>query len=138
MQLQAINGWNDHILDGRKYLQTATKGLQRPEVFNNELIFQLVAMGIEKLIVGVWQYHRQMPADHTLSGLVEGLLGVCPMEAELVSRIKAVESMDDMCALTVSHRLPPGDAQIEEALAVGEAVVRFVDGHLPANQGGRS
>lgn len=132
MQLQSITGWSDHILDGRKYLQTATKGVKRPAVFNNELVFQLAAMGIEKLIVGVSQYHRQMPVDHTLSGLVEGLLEVCPMEAELVSRIKAVESMDDMCALTVAHRQPPGDAQIEETLAVGKAVVRFVDGHLPS------
>jgi hypothetical protein len=133
MQFQSITGWNDHILAGRKYLNTATKGLKRPTVFNNELIFQLAAMGIEKLIVGVSQYHRQMPVDHTLSGLVEGLAAVCPMDAELVDRIKGVESIDDMCALTVAHRQPPGDAEIEETLAVGNAVVRFVDGHLPSS-----
>jgi hypothetical protein len=72
MQMQSITGWQDHILAGRQYLKTASKGLSRPAVFNNELIFQLAAMAIEKLMVGVCQYHQQMPVDHTLSGLVEG------------------------------------------------------------------
>lgn len=88
MQIQSITGWQNHILDGRKYLKTASNGRSRPAVFNNQLIFQLAAMAIEKLIVGVSQYHHQMPADHTLSGLVEGLTPVCPIDTELAERIK--------------------------------------------------
>jgi len=134
MILQSITGWDDHIAAGRKYLKTADNGRSRPSVFNNELIFQLAAMAIEKLIVGVSQYHRQAPVDHTLSGLVEGLEAVCPMEADLAGRIRRIEAMDDMCSLSVVHRQPPEDAAFQEILAVGSEAARFVDRSIPRRQ----
>jgi hypothetical protein len=131
VQISSITGWQDHITDGRKYLKTANRGLSRPSVFNNELIFQLAAMAIEKLIVGVAQYHRQMPADHTLTGLVAGLEPVCRLEGGLVERIRTIEGVDDMCALSVRHRKAPDKEAIKEILAVGDAVARFVEEHIP-------
>ncbi len=135
MQLQPITDWQDHITAGRQYLQTAVKGRCRPAVFNNELIFQLAAMAVEKFIVGLVHYHQQMPADHTLSGLAADLAEVCPLNASLAARIRHIETVDDMCALTVKHRDPPEDADIQEILAVGQEVERFVDRHVPANDG---
>jgi hypothetical protein len=131
MQIHSITGWQDHILDGRKYLKTATKGLSRPAVFNNELIFQLTAMAIEKIIVGVCQYHRQMPFDHTLSGLVEGLAPVCRLDAELADRIKRIEQIDNMCALTSVNRNAPSDMEIQGILDVGRQVAGFAERHVP-------
>ena len=61
MQIPSITGWQEHILAGRDYLKTASNGFSRPAVFNNELIFQLAAMAIERLIVGMAHYHRQLP-----------------------------------------------------------------------------
>jgi hypothetical protein len=127
----SISGWQDHIVGGHKYLETAHKGRARPSVFNNELIFQLAAMAIEKLIVGVSQYHRLMPSDHTLSGLVAGLESVCRLDAGLVERIRRIESVDDMCTLAVHHRQAPDNEAVTEILAVGEAVARFVDQQVP-------
>jgi hypothetical protein len=129
--LQSITGWNDHILAGSKYLKTASNGQSRPSVFNNELIFQLAAMAIENLIVGVSQYHHQMPTDHTLSGLVEALSPVCPMEAELADRIRAIEQIDDMCALKPVHRSAPSDMAIQGILDVGRQVACFARQHVP-------
>ena len=130
MPLQPITDWQDHIADGRQYLKTAVKGRHRPAVFNNELIFQLAAMAVEKLIVGLVQYHQQMPADHTLSGLLADLDAVCPLDARLAARIRRIEAVDDMCALTVKHREPPGNAAIQEILTVGREVERFVDHYV--------
>jgi hypothetical protein len=131
VRIASITGWQDHINDGRKYLRAANRGLSRPSVFNNELIFQLAAMAIEKLIVGVAQYHRQMPADHTLTGLTAGLEPVCRLDSGLVARIQRIEGMDDMCALSVRHREAPDNEAINEILAIGDAVARFVDDHIP-------
>jgi hypothetical protein len=133
MQIQSISGWQDFIQAGREYLKTASNGVSRPEVFNNELVFQLAAMAIEKLIVGLAHYHHQMPVDNTLSGLVESLLAVCPLDPEMAERIRQIEAIDDMCALTVEHREPPGDDAIREILAVGKKVADFVDQHVPQN-----
>ena len=131
MQIQSITGWQDHILDGRKYLKTASNGQSRPAVFNNELVFQLTAMAIENLIVGVSQYHHQMPTDHTLSGLVEALSPVCPMEAELVDRIKEIEQSDDMCSLTPVLRSARSAMAIQGILEVGRRVAGFAKQHVP-------
>jgi len=134
MQIQSISGWQDFIQAGREYLKTASNGVSRPAVFNNELIFQITAMAIEKLIVGLVHYHHQMPVDNTLSGLVESLSAVCPLDPEMADRIRQIENIDDMCALTVAHREPPGDDAIREILAVGNEVAEFVDQHVPQNR----
>lgn len=136
MQIQSITGWHDHIQAGSQYLKTASNGLYRRAVFNNELIFQLAAMAIEKLMVGVCQYHRQMPTDHTLSGLVEALSEVCPIDAELADMIRRIEDIDDMCALTPVHREPPGDLDIQTILIVGHEVACFAKQNVPWEDGG--
>jgi hypothetical protein len=131
MQIQSLTGWQDHIQAGRKYLNTANKGQSRPTVFNNELIFQLTALAIEKLIVGVCQYHRQMPLDHSLSGLVEALAPVCRLDDKLADRIKWIEQIDDMCALTPVNRNAPSAMEIQGILDVGRQVAGFAEQHVP-------
>jgi hypothetical protein len=131
VQIQSITGWRAHIRDGRKYLKTAANARSRPAVFNNELIFQLAAMAIEKLMVGVSQYHHQMPFDHTLSGLIDALSPVCPLDPELADRIKAVERMDDMCSLTPVLRSAPSDAAVRSILDVGRQVAVFAEKYAP-------
>lgn len=117
--------WQGHIDTGRSYLKTAGNGLARPTVFTNELIYQLTAMAIENLLVGVWQYHRQMPVDHTLDGLVDGLAQFCPLKADLAESIKEIGRFDDMCPLVPVHKTIPDDQEIRAILAVGQQVAEF-------------
>ena len=130
MEFQAISNWDDHITAGRKYSKTARNGLSRPAVFNNELVFQLAAMAIERFIVGLTQYHHRMPVDHTLSGLVAELIPVCPLSTDLADRIKGIEIVDDMCSLSPAIRIPPGKTAVQEILAVCHEVQDFVDAHI--------
>lgn len=125
MTSAAITDWQDHIDAGYKYLQTARNGLDRPSVFNNELIYHLTAMAIEKMLVGIYQYHRQMPADHTLGGLVDDLATICAMDKDLGERIKHLARFDDMCPLVPVNRSIPDNMQIKAILAVGGQVAAF-------------
>lgn len=117
--------WQEHINAGRKYLKTASNGLKRPSVFNNELIYQLIAMAIEKLLVGVYQYHQQMPVDHTLDGLVDDLANVCHLDKDLGNSVKGLGRFDDMCPLVPVNRTIPDDMQIKAMLSVGGQVLNF-------------
>lgn len=119
--------WQDHIDAGCKYLQTARNGLDRPSVFNNELIYHLTAMAIEKLLVGIYQYHEKMPVDHTLGGLVDDLTTICAMDKDLGEDIKALAQFDDMCPLVPVNRATPDSTQIKAMLAVGGQVVAFAE-----------
>lgn len=127
MDHESILNWHDHITAGRKYLKTAGNGLARPSVFNNELVYQLTAMAVERLLVGLFQYHQKMPADHTLGGLVEELTGFCPLDEELAESIKHLGRFDDMCPLTPVKRTIPDDLEIRAILVVGQKVAAFTE-----------
>ena len=124
--------WQEHISAGRKYLKTAGNGLARPSVFNNELIYQLTAMAVEKLLVGVFQYHRKMPADHTLDGLVDELALFCPLGEDLAESIKDLGRFDDMCPLVPVNRSIPNDLEIKTILAIGRKVASFAERQVRA------
>lgn len=130
MSVQAISDWDDHITAGHNYLKTACNGLARPSVFNDELVFQLASMAIERLIVGLSQFHHRMPVDHTLSGLVAELAPICAIPKDLADRIRAIETIDDMCSLSPAQRIPPNQTAVQEVLAVGREVQDFVDGKI--------
>jgi hypothetical protein len=117
--------WQKHMDTGQRYLNTATKGQDRKSVFNNQLVYQLTAMAVEHLLVSVYQYHRQMPADHTLDGLVEGLMSMGLMRDDLADSIKGLGRFDDMCPLLPVNPRVPDDAEIKAMLAVGRQVVGF-------------
>jgi len=119
--------WEEHITAGCKYLKTAGNGLARPLVFNNELIYQLTAMAVEKLLVGIFQYHHKMPADHTLDGLVDELTLFCPLDKDLADSIKGLGRFDDMCPLVPVNRSIPNDMEIKTILAVGQKVASFAE-----------
>jgi hypothetical protein len=125
MKQQSSLDWQDLIDTGCQYLKTARNGLQRPSVFNNELIYQLTAMAVEKLLVGVYQYHQKMPFDHTLEGLVDDLASICFLDKELGESIKGLGRFDNMCPLVPVQRSMPSDMQIRAMLAVGGQVADF-------------
>ncbi len=127
MDHEPVLDWREHIAAGRQYLKTAGNGLSRPAVFTNELVYQLTAMAVERLLVGLFQYHRLLPADHTLDGLVDELAGICPLDEKLAHSIKRLGRYDDMCPLTPVKRVVPDDAEIREILTVGQKVAAFVE-----------
>ncbi len=104
-------------------------GRGRKSVFNNQLIYQLTAMAIEHLLVSVYQYHGQMPEDHTLDGLVEGLMSMELMHADLAESIKGVGRFDDMCPLLPVNPRVPDDMEIENMLVTGRQAVCFAKQH---------
>ena len=130
MQRHSISGWRIHMDNGRRYMDTARRGLARPEVFTNDLILQLAAMAMESLLVSVWQYYGYLPYDHTLSGLVEGLADFCPLSEAFVNCAKQVEGFDDICTLLPGFRRSPSDADIAGILNCGEQLVQFVHSRL--------
>lgn len=129
----SLADWREHMLAGQSYLKTACKGLKRANVFTNALIHQLTAMAIERLLVGVYHYHRKIPADHTLTGLVDGLDLFCPLPVDMGEGIKALEQYDDMCPLVPTHRNVPDDGAIVAMLALSRRLAEFTEGHTHPN-----
>lgn len=130
MERYSTLDWQGHIAAGRNFLNTAVKGLSRPSVFTNTLVYQLTAMAIEHLLAGVYFFHRQMPLDHTLDGLVDGLALFCPLDTQLAESIKRLSQYDDMCPLVPVRQVVPDDMEIKAILAFGKQVADFVEVHV--------
>jgi hypothetical protein len=117
--------WQWHIESGCKFLKTASNGRSRPAVFTPALIHMLTAMAVEQFLVGLWQFYHQMPEDHTLDGLVDGLIRFCPLEKRLAEGIKAMARFDDMCPLVPINQHIPTDGDIQTMLTVAQQTAAF-------------
>jgi hypothetical protein len=138
MKSNPITSWKEHMDTGQRYLKTAMNGRGRKSVFNNQLIYQLTAMAVEHMLVSVYQYHGQMPADHTLDGLVEGLTSMGLMHDDLAESIKGLGRFDDMCPLLPVNPRVPDDMEIETMMVTGRQVVGFAQQHSNQTAAGKA
>ncbi|WP_054032748.1 hypothetical protein [Desulfatitalea tepidiphila] len=121
-----MSDWSAFVHEGHQYLKTARNGHQRKTVFNNELVFNLIGLSIEKLLVGLCLHRGHMPMDHTLSGIVSEADRLCPMGASLTTAVGMMNRVQDLCSLDADSRCTVDDDQIENLLAMNERVAAFV------------
>ncbi|MBI5549997.1 MAG: hypothetical protein HY911_00725 [Desulfobacterales bacterium] len=132
-----MNDWANYIQEGRHYLMTAHNGHKRNTVFNNELVGNLIGLSLEKLLVGLCLYHGFLPADHTLTGIVAEVHRRCPLDPSLMDGIRALDRVQNLCALDVQAACAVGDRQIEALLTMNEHIAVFVEkniGQAPADR----
>ncbi len=132
-----MDEWIEYIQEGRQFLQTARNGQKRKTVFTNELVYNLIGLSLEKMLVGLCMRHGHMPADHTLAGIVSELNDLCPLEASLAEEIRAMDRIQDLCALDMKTFCSVSDRQITQLLSLNERVAAFVkeaiESDTPAN-----
>jgi hypothetical protein len=118
--------WYDYVVAGIKYLKTAVNGQSRPNIFTNELTYNLITLSIEKFLVGLSLHFGEMPQHHRLDGLVESVAQLEPMDGELIKNVQAIDNYSDLCSLEVYSRPIPNDMEIKAMLEVAKAVEVFV------------
>ena len=117
----------EFIHKGLQYLNTARNGHKRRKVFNNELVFNLIGLSVEKLLVGLCLQRGHMPMDHTLAGIVRETNRLCPMKQPLIEAIQMMDRVQDLCSLDANSQCIVSDLQIENLLAMNEQVASFVN-----------
>ena len=122
-----MDEWIDYIQEGRQFLKTARNGQKRKTVFTNEIVYNLIGLSLEKMMVGLCMSYGHMPADHTLTGIVSELNELCPMEASLAEEIRAMDRIQDLCALDMKTFCSVSDGQITQMLSLTERVAEFVN-----------
>jgi hypothetical protein len=118
--------WYDYIVAGIQYLKTAFKGQSRPEVFTNELTYNLITLSMEKLLVGLALYHGKPPNHHCLGSLAQEVAKVEPMRIQMMKNIQTIADYQDLCSLEVGHLKIPNDIEIGNMLAAAKKVESFV------------
>lgn len=118
--------WYDHVVAGIQYLKTAVNGQSRPNIFTNELTYNLITLSIEKFLIGLSLHLGEVPPHNRLDGLVQSVAQMEPMDAELIKNVQAIDNYTDLCSLEVYSRPIPNDMEIKAMLDVAKEVEQFV------------
>ena len=100
----ASPAWIEFYEDGKKYLKTARGSFKRPAVFTPDIVFNLVAMGIEKVAIAVLIEAGDWLITATMPDLVRSLSQVMELDLELAQSLLDLGQFEDLCAFGPGNR----------------------------------
>jgi len=114
LQREAIKGWEDFLREGNQFLATANNAyVQRRPAFTTVILYNLLAMAIEKLIMALLMKSGNLPYNHTMHDLVEAIDEFLPGElAGLGEELKRLDGYQDICDVESYSISPPTMGQI--------------------------
>jgi len=94
-----IDDWQQYKLAGRQFLNlAATAYRHNNQVFTPEILYNLIAMGIEKLVMSGLMEIGRLPYNHTMHDLVSGLEEWLPAVIQgMAEPIRNLDSYQDIC-----------------------------------------
>ena len=117
---EPIKGWEEFLQEGNQFLATASNAhARRKEAFTTAILYNLVAMAIEKLIMALLMKSGNLPYNHTMHDLVEAIDEFLPGElAGLGEELRRLDGFQDICEMESCSISPPSMGQIGTMLAL--------------------
>ena len=111
---QPIQGWQEFFEDGNGYLKTATGALvKHREVFTPGILYNIIAIAIEKFVMAALMRHGTMPYNHTMADLVEAMEETFPGDLNSISSdLLQLDKYQEICDLEGFSIKPPGMEKI--------------------------
>jgi len=129
--LIAITDWREYLKDGKLYLQTALGAAERrSDVFTPEILYNIVAMSIEKLIMGFLMSRGDLAENHTMGDLLRALEKHAEVPAILSRDLLYLDSFQEICDLDTYNRRPPTQEETIRILAIGREMEAFINANL--------
>lgn len=89
--------WSEFMTEGDAYLKTARGGQKRPGVFTPEILYNLLAMAIEKHIMAALIFKGTLADNHTFTDMIHSAEKLCPLDDALTEKLIALESYQEIC-----------------------------------------
>lgn len=124
-----MEAWKEFVLEGGQYLDTARGGMRRKRIFTNEILYNIMALSMEKYLMGVMQFYRKLPEHHTLGALMREAAETVGETPAFAERLIRLDQFQEICLLEEYSRKIPGDEDVAEMLGVNEELKRFVEAH---------
>ncbi|HSH14338.1 MAG TPA: hypothetical protein VLA15_11325, partial [Desulfurivibrionaceae bacterium] len=124
-----IKGWDEFLREGEAYLKTGhgahAKG---KKTFTPEILYNIIAMGIEKLVMAALMQRGALPYNHTMGDLVEAMESVFPAEiAGLKAELLDLDRYQEICDIDSFNIRPPAPEAIPGMLALAEKLRQLVN-----------
>ena len=124
-----ISGWQEFLRQGEGYLKTASGGYaRRRKIFTPEILYNLVAMAIEKFAMAALMRHGALPYNHTMADLVEAMDALFPDAIdELREGLLALDRYQEICALDSYSIRPPSTEEVPAMLELARRLKQLLD-----------
>lgn len=130
--IQPIKGWQDYLEDGDGYLRTATGAyLNRKKIFTSEILYNIIAMAIEKFVMAALMWHGTLPYNHTMADLVESMEETFPGAlADIREGLLRLDAYQDICDPYEFTIIELNRNEIPAMLELAEKMQRLVKDEL--------
>jgi hypothetical protein len=120
IRTQAIDDWQQYKLIGRQFLHLAEGAYwNKKKAFTTEILYNLVAMGIEKLVMSALMEIGRLPYNHTMHDLVDALSQWLPETIRgMEESIRNLDSYQDICDPYACTIKAPTKEEIENMLVL--------------------
>ena len=119
---EAIDDGDIFLHDGDAFLKTGlaahTKG---KKAFTPEILYNIVAMAIEKFVMAALMQRGALPYNHTMGDLVEAMDEVFPdAMGDLKNGLLDLDRYQEICDVDTFTVIPPALEEIPNMLALAE------------------
>ncbi len=126
-----ITDWQTYRRDGGQFLHAAEAAVRKGVVsFTPEVLYNLVAMAIEKLIMAFLMKNGDLAENHTMTDLLDALERHVGRHPQLTEDFAFLASFQDICELESYRRIDPTPAEIDRIIAIGLEVQGLLAPHL--------
>ena len=131
---QSIHGWETFLRDGEGYLGTAVGAHKKHKTaFTPEILYNVVAMAIEKFFMAALMHHGTMPLNHTMIDMIIAMEQTFPHAvADIREAVIALDTYQQICDPYEYTIEPPNMDEIPAILELAERVHKLVADELVA------
>jgi len=119
---EPIQGWYDFLEDGKAFLKAATSAhAGQKRAFTPEILYNIIAMAIEKFVMASLMRHGTMPYNHTMADLVAAMEETFPDDlTDIRAGLLKLDKYQDICDLEGFSIRPPKMKEIPAMLVLAE------------------
>ncbi|MBN2628794.1 MAG: hypothetical protein JXA95_19175 [Spirochaetales bacterium] len=124
-----LDEWKTYLEHGEEFYLCAKGGYERPEKFNEDALFNLAAMAIEKYSMGYLMKNGILPEGHTFQDITEKLDSVIPLSEDLKEELLGLDKyQQSFCSLEIFRPDPITRENIPPMLGTCEKLRKYVKG----------
>lgn len=133
---QPISGWEEYLHDGKAFLKTAAAAYAgRKRAFTPEILYNLVAMAIEKFVMAALMRHGTLPYNHTMKDLVEAMEATFPEAiADIREGMLRLDAYQEICDVDTFKITPPAMEDIPAMLELAGRLQGLTEKELLAGK----
>jgi hypothetical protein len=127
----SLSGHLEFLKEGDAYLKTVRNSGKRPDVFNPEIVFNLVGMAIEKLMMATLMHSGCLPENHTFRDLAEAWrAAVGEMEPGRRRLLESLDAHNNLCSLAAFQQTIPSPETMAGFVELAEDLQREAHARL--------